>query len=103
MNRAPGSDFPAARFCLRASAEHLVQFAAGIAVAELRERSLLGDLAGGTHKTGPGGARQRTADADAANAEIGGFRDGKKRRPDQKIDRLRMHRLHDRRYLLLGL
>src|SRR5216684_6422099 len=86
-----------------ASTKHLVQFAAGIAVAQLGERSLLRDLARRAHETAPRGARQRTADTNAADTEIGGFRHREAGRPDQKIDRLGVHGLYDGRYLLPGL
>ena len=49
--------------------EHLVQFAARRAVAQFGKRSLVRDLARRAHEAGPRGARQRPADADAANAE----------------------------------
>src|SRR5258705_326811 len=57
--------------------------------------SLFRDLARRAHKAGPRGARQRTADADAADTEIGSFRHRQARRPDQKIDGLGMHGLYD--------
>ena len=55
------------------------------------------------HEAAPGGARQRTADADAAHAEIFGFLQRQAGRADQQVDRLWMHRLHDRGDVLPGL
>src|ERR1700722_18877846 len=83
-----------------ASAEHLVQFGAGISLSEFGEGALLRDLACGAHETAPRRSRQRTADTDAANAKLGGFRDRQTGRPDQEIDRFGMHGFHDRRYFL---
>src|SRR5260370_42584247 len=57
------------RNSLRVSAEHLVQFAAGITVAQLSERPLLGDLARRAHEAAPRRPRQRTADTDAADTD----------------------------------
>jgi hypothetical protein len=51
-------------------AEHLVEFAAGIAVGEFGERPLLRHLLRSLHEAGPRHPRQRAADADAADAEI---------------------------------
>ena len=51
---------------------------------------------GFAHEAGPCRARQRTTDADPAHAEIGRFADGKAGGPDQEVDRLGGHRLHDR-------
>src|ERR1700722_5549484 len=85
-----------------ASAEHLVQFGAGISLSEFGEGSLLRDLACRAHETAPRRSRQRTADADAANAKLGGLLDRKTGSPDQEIDRFGMHGLYDRRDLLPG-
>ena len=68
-----------------------------MAAAKLGKSPLLGHLARGTHEAGPGNARQRTTDADPAHAQIGRLRDGKTGSSNQEIDRLRKHRLHDRR------
>ena len=88
---------PIARcFLLAASTEHLVEFAAGKAVGEFVESPLLRHFARGLHEAGPGGARERAADADAADAEISGFLDRQSGGADQQIDRLWMHRLHHR-------
>src|SRR3954462_4842027 len=95
MHSAAGMDLSAA-LVLAPSAEHLVQIAAGISVAKLRERSFLRDLLRRTHEAAPRRPRQRAADADAPDAEIGGFRHGEAGRADQKIDWLRMHRLYHR-------
>src|ERR1700726_1206661 len=93
----------AMRRAVIASAEHLVQFAAGKTLRQFGEGSLLRHLARGAHEAGPCDARQRAADADPADAEIGCFRDRQTGRPDQEIDRPGAYGLHHRRYLLFGL
>src|SRR3954466_1383721 len=75
-------------------AEHLVELAAGIAAAELGKRALLRHLLRGAHEAAPGGACQRTADADPADAEIGGFLQRQAGAANQQVERLRMNRLH---------
>ncbi len=73
-----------------------------MSIAKLGEGPFLRHLARCAHETAPRGARQRTADADAADADLGGFRHGEPGRTDQQIDRLRMHRLDYRQYLFPG-
>src|SRR6202022_4149035 len=85
---AADKHLPAAHVSARISAEHLVQLSARIAIAQLSERPLLGHLSCRPHESGPGRARQRTADTDAADAEVGGFRDAEAGRPAQQINRL---------------
>src|SRR5438552_18835594 len=81
---------------LQRRAENLLELATGIAVAEFGERALVLDLLRSAHKAAPGRPRQRTADADPPNAEIGknGYAQFA-RTADQDVDRLRRHRLHD--------
>src|SRR5580698_4577076 len=84
------------------SAEHLVELGPGITLRKFGESALFGDLLGRAHEAGPGGARERSADADPAHTEIGCFLHGKSGRADQKVDRFWRDRLHDRRDLLFG-
>ena len=94
-----GTTMPAASAL---SAEHLVQFAAGITLAELVEVPCSAISCAARMKPAqavrasePPTLIRRTPRSAASATKAGSA--------DQKIDRFRMHGLHDRRYLLLGL
>ena len=71
-------------------------------VLERRERPGVGDLVRRREEPAPRGAGERAADADPADAEVGGLGDGDERCVDQQVDRLGRHRGDDGGDLLDG-
>lgn len=84
--------------------KEVVEVGEGNRTVEAGETALLGDQLGGADETGPGGAREGRADADAAHSEFREIGNPKTRvGAHQDIHRLRTDRADDGLDVLAGL